>query len=150
MFLYTSSLMAFSSTAVSIADLNLVLQVTALALVIIGWRRAVKKRVRQHGQIMAVAVVLNLVSILLIMGPSFFLGLGFIMSNPFNTISVVSISHHGLGLLAELLGLYLVYKWRFQKTFTFCYGHQNLMKITIITWVITNILGIVIYVYLFL
>lgn len=145
-----SSLMAFSSTAVSVADLNLILQTTALALVIIGWRRAVKKRVRQHGKIMTVAVVLNFASILLIMGPSFFLGLGFIMSNPFNSISLVSISHHGLGLLAELLGIYMVYKWRFQKSFTFCYRHQNLMKIIIITWATTNILGIVIYVYLFL
>jgi uncharacterized membrane protein YozB (DUF420 family) len=138
------------SNAGLIAFTNLIIQFSVLSLVVFGWRRAASKHIRVHGIAMITAVVLNAVSIVLVMGPSFLLGFEFIISNSFNSISIVSLLHHTLGLIVEIMGVYITLSWRLQKALTVCYSYLKLMKVTIYLWGVTFLLGFVIYLSLFL
>ena len=98
---------------------------------------------------MAVAVALNAVSLATIMLPSLLLGLGFVAKYPTNPISITTIFHAGIGTVAEFLGIYLVLKWRFSKTYVECMKNRRLMKPTIYLWVTTAILGVIFYIELY-
>ena len=129
--------------------MNLLLQIAMLCVLVIGRSRAKGKNFGPHGRYMAVAVVLNAASIATIMVPSLLLGLGFLATNPTNPISIITILHAGMGTVAEFLGIYLVYKWRFSKAVVECMKNRRLMKPTIALWATTAILGVLFYLELY-
>lgn len=131
------------------ADVNLILQLTMLCVLLIGRSRAKGKNYGQHGRYMAGVVVLNAASLATIMLPSLMLGLGFVVNYPTNPISIITILHAITGTVAEFLGIYIVLKWRFSKTFVECMKNKRLMKPTIILWVTTAILGVLFYIELY-
>ena len=129
-----------------LADINLILQLAMLCVLIFGRSRAKGKKFGLHGRIMTVAVVLNAASLVTVMLPSLMLGLGFLVTNSTNPISIITILHAIIGTIAELLGIYLVLKWRFSKTFVECIKNKKLMNPTIILWITTALLGIILYI----
>ena len=131
------------------ADLNLILQIAMLCVLLIGRRRAKGKNFGQHGRYMAMAVVLNAASLATTMLPSLLLGLGFVVIYPTNPISIITILHAGMGTVAEFLGIYLVYKWRFTKAIVECMKNKRFMKPTLALWTTTAILGILFYLELY-
>ncbi|MGF3522776.1 MAG: hypothetical protein ACQXXJ_06745, partial [Candidatus Bathyarchaeia archaeon] len=55
------------------------------------------------------------------------------------------LSHHIVGLIAELLAGFLVLKWIFRRfDVTLCKG-KNLMRTTISTWLVSILLGIFLF-----
>jgi uncharacterized membrane protein YozB (DUF420 family) len=142
--------MGFLGTQAGIpADVNLILQIAILCALLVGRSRAKRKNFRQHGTIMAVALTLNAASLATIMLPSLLLGLGFVVANPENPLSIIAILHAGLGTVSLFLGIYLVMTWRFSKPLVACLKNRRLMKPTIILWTTTAIIGILLYLELY-
>jgi len=96
---------------------------------------------------MAIALVLHLVTILVIMIPSFTLAVvpEFIIPDPTMVISLVGLIHGVTGIIAVVLGGYLVAAWRFKTDSSGCFKRKQTMRITITVWFLSLILGIVLY-----
>ncbi|MBI1763731.1 MAG: hypothetical protein HYR56_20080 [Acidobacteria bacterium] len=119
------------------ADLNLVLQLLMGGVLLLGMWLARRQRFRAHGICQAAVMLLNLPLIALVMYPAFQrstlprLGAGF--GKPDVLITTL---HAGLGLLAELMGLYVILvagtkllpaAWRFQN-------YKRWMRATLGLW----------------
>jgi len=142
--------MGFLGTQAGIpANVNLILQIAILCVLLVGRSRAKRKNFRQHGRYMAVAVALNIASLATIMLPSLLLGLGFVVTNPSNPLSIITILHAGFGTVSLFLGIYLVLTWRFSKPLVACLKNRRLMNPTIILWATTAIIGILLYIELY-
>ena len=91
------------------ADLNLVLQLIMGAALIAGALLARQKRYRAHGICQTTVLLLNLLMIGLVMGPSFQQQVKPALSKVFHKwYYEVATVHAVLGIAAELLGLYIV------------------------------------------
>ena len=138
------------TTASNFADANLILQIVLVALLIWGRTHAKGGKYRNHGSFMAVAVALNIISFLLVMGPSMSLGWGIVVSQPTNPGVIISVIHAIGGGFALLSGIYFVISWRFADTFTRCMGRRTWMIATIGLWLLSTLTGIAFYVYYYL
>jgi len=127
---------------VLVAPISLVLQILILFLLLGSiWFKAAKK-FRQHGLTMLTAVVLHTTTIVAVMIPSF----GGISSGHFSTvISALAILHGTLGALAEILGVWVVASWRLRDSQEHCISKRRVMRLTLVTWIIAIILGVLIY-----
>ena len=142
--------MGFLGTSAGIsADINLILQIAIICFLIVGRSKAKRKNFIQHGQYMALVVALNTVAFTTVMLPSLLFGVGFIIAYPFNLLSIIFVFHSALGVISLLLGYYLVLKWRFNKPLVECLKNRILMRPTIILWVATAIIGILLYLELY-
>lgn len=91
------------------ADLNLVVQLLMGVALMAGARLAKQKRYRAHGICQTTVLLLNLLMIGLVMGPSFQQQVRPAMFKfRHKSYYEVATIHAGLGLSAELLGLYIV------------------------------------------
>jgi uncharacterized membrane protein YozB (DUF420 family) len=91
------------------ADLNLVVQLIMGSALIAGARLAKHKRYRAHGICQTTVLSLNLLMIGLVMGPSFQQQVKPALSKvPHKWYYQVAAMHGFLGIVAELLGLYIV------------------------------------------
>jgi len=94
---------------------------------------------------MIVAVALNALSFILIMGPSLF-GLGsFIIAQTLDMISIVTVIHGVFGAVTEILGLWVVGIWRLQSSIQKCVRKKRIMRVTLAIWLIALLLGILLY-----
>ena len=91
------------------ADLNLVVQLIMGTALIAGARLAKQKHYKAHGICQTTVLLLNLLMIGLVMGPSFQQqvkpALPKVLHRLYYKVAAV---HAGLGITAELLGLYIV------------------------------------------
>ena len=91
------------------ADFNLVVQLMMGAALIVGALLAKQKRFRAHGICQTTVLLLNLVMIGLVMGPSFQQQVKPVLPKVFQKWYYgVAAIHAVLGIAAELLGLYIV------------------------------------------
>jgi uncharacterized membrane protein YozB (DUF420 family) len=91
------------------ADLNLVVQLIMGSALIAGARLARHKRYKAHGTCQTTVLLLNLLMIGLVMGPSFQRQVKPALSKVLHRWYYEVAAIHGvLGILAELLGLYIV------------------------------------------
>jgi uncharacterized membrane protein YozB (DUF420 family) len=91
------------------ADLNLVVQLIMGTALIAGTYLAKQKRYKAHGTCQTTVLLLNLLMIGLVMWPSFQEGVKPALSKVLHRwYYAVAIIHAGLGITAELLGLYIV------------------------------------------
>jgi uncharacterized membrane protein YozB (DUF420 family) len=91
------------------ADLNLVVQLIMGAALIVGAYLAKQKRYRAHGICQTAVLLLNLLMIGLVMGPSFHHQVRpALFKGIHKWYSGLAIVHALLGITAELLGLYIV------------------------------------------
>jgi uncharacterized membrane protein YozB (DUF420 family) len=129
-----------------IATGSLVIQITILFLLLGGYGLKVKKKFRQHGIVMLVAVVLHTITILAVMIPAF----NAIMTGDFPIIVATITSVHGtLGITAEVLGVYIVASWRLRTSLQYCMPKKKWMLLTIILWITAIILGVTIYLHFY-
>jgi len=135
-----------SGTSASVfSDLNLILQIVLLILLLAGFILGKKKTggsIKIHGRLMTVLVVLNALSILLIMGPSLFTNLGAAAEEVFTIGFPLTLLHHSIGLIAEILGVVLVFK-KFGNV-------RRWMRITFTLWLVALLSGIGFYIVYFL
>jgi len=103
----------FGTKASVLSDLNLLVQIVLLVILLVGFRLGKKKTkasLTMHGRFMRVLVVLNVLSILFVMGPSLLLNFGAAVDEVFVVGFPLTLVHHSIGLVAEILGLVLVFK----------------------------------------
>ena len=132
-----------------IAQVNLGLQITILAIVLIGYVLKRKAKFFLHGASMLVGVALNLISFLVVMGPSL-LSFEIIRTQPMNEASLIALTHGIIGGTALVSGVLMVASWHLQSSTKSCVKRKTLMKITIVLWTIALVLGIWLYTILYL
>ena len=147
----------YSITVLSMALLNnpvaliitasLLIQIIVLSLLIAGYMMKRKLRFRQHGIIMATALILHLSVVFYVMIPSLVLAViqEYIIPAPLGIISLVSIIHGILGAITITLAVWIVASWRFQKSIQGCVKRKNYMLKTLTVWIATLIFGITLY-----
>ena len=123
------------------SDLNLILHVVLLALLLVGFilgRKKTGSSLKLHGRLMTVLVALNALSILLIMGPSLIIYFGAAVGEILVIRFPLTLFHHAIGLIAEVLGAVLVFK-KFGNV-------RRWMRTTFILWLVALLSGIGFYI----
>jgi uncharacterized membrane protein YozB (DUF420 family) len=141
----------FNANAPFTADLNLLFQIVILVFLLAGVSIAkLRHSIAKHGVVMGIAVILNSVSIAFVMIPSS-LSFGGLFSAPFSVPALVVLLHIVLGSLAEILGIWLVVTWAFRRQdVKTCAKKKNVMRGTILLWLIELFLGVYVYTMLYL
>jgi uncharacterized membrane protein YozB (DUF420 family) len=127
-------------------EINLVFQIVILAIIFVAFALKKMRKYLLHGWMMLVGVVLNALSFVLIMVPSFSNMREFILANALNRISLVTLAHGVLGGIAEVLGVILIAYWHLQSSTKNCVRRKKVMRITFGLWVIALLLGILLYI----
>ena len=127
-----------------VATSSLVLQLIVLGLLLLGYNFKRQKKYRKHGFSMFAAVLIHLITILVVMVPSFGAIIFFETGLP-SYIVALSVVHGLLGLLAFIFGLWLVASWRFRVSPQNCFPKKKFMRVTIIIWITAIILGAAMY-----
>jgi hypothetical protein len=129
-----------------ISTISLGIQIVVLGLLIGGYFLKSQKKYRQHGILMLSAVVLHIISILVVMVPSFAAFFGDLSLVNFADIFVITtLIHVSAGLLAALLGIWLVSSWHLQTNLQTCFKKKRVMDVTLILWLLAIVLGVVLY-----
>jgi hypothetical protein len=128
------------------STISLGIQMVVLGLIISGYLIKRQKKYRQHGIIMLSAVVLHIISILVVMIPSFAAFFGDFSSVNFADIIVITtLIHVSAGLLAALLGVWLVSSWHLQVSLQTCFKKKRVMDVALGLWLLAIVLGVVLY-----
>ncbi len=130
------------------AEIDIFLQVTVLALLIVSIAAMRLKKIKPHAWLMLTAVIVNLIAFSVIMAPAFTaiaLGIG-------GTISSTALAHVALGALTMLtsfwvLGTWLAPSYLERNPKMRCYGKFNKRLMTAVTllWIAAIIMGIVLF-----
>ncbi len=121
-------------------------QIVVLGMLTAAFVLRKKKEYRRHGVVMLYAVALHLVSILVVMVPSFVAFLGGLSSISFADFGVATAFIHVFsGLFAAVLGIWLVGSWRLQESFQKCFRKKRVMDLALGVWLVAIALGIVLY-----
>jgi uncharacterized membrane protein YozB (DUF420 family) len=131
--------------AALIASLSLVFQMVTLSIVVSGYIMKRRMRFIEHGKLMLVAVLMQFLSFLIIMGPAFVIIVetGFVQ-RPL-LLSSVTVFHACLGATALSAGIWITGSWHFQTSIENCIRKRNIMRYLIIIWILALILGITLY-----
>ncbi len=123
------------------ADLNLLLQLIVLVILLVGvklGKEKTQKSLKTHGNVMTVMVVLTAIGIFTVMLPSFVANFSAVLEEPFTIGFPLTSIHTLFGILAEGLGIVLVFKK---------FGNVKLwMRLTAALWLIAIISGIAFYI----
>ncbi|RDE17723.1 MAG: hypothetical protein C4K49_01430 [Candidatus Thorarchaeota archaeon] len=140
----------FGSSAGIIFDVNLIIQTVLAILLVAGV--VLKRPLKRHGNIMAIATLANVATILLIMLPSLVRNFGAIIAGPVTTGILVTVAHVILGsatiLLALLFGFRFFSATRNSKPLK-C-GTKRMMILSIVLWFVTLSAGLAFYYYYYL
>lgn len=133
------------NTILLIASLSLVVQIVTLSIVIFGYIMKRRMRFIQHGTLMLIAVAMQFVSFMLVMGPAFFIIIenGFVQRSIL--LSMVTLVHVSLGGTALATGIWITGSWHLQNSIENCVKRRNIMRYLIITWILALIFGITLY-----
>jgi hypothetical protein len=129
-----------------IASLSLVVQLITLSILISGYILKRKMKFIKHGTLMLVAVAMQSVSFLLVMGPAFLLIIeNGLVQKPI-LLSTVTLVHAILGGTSLATGIWIAGSWHLQTSVENCIRKRNIMRYLIITWILALIFGITLYV----
>ncbi|MEM2118555.1 MAG: hypothetical protein QW840_00320 [Candidatus Bathyarchaeia archaeon] len=123
---------------------NLVLQIVIFAVLFTSMGFKQKRRYVMHGILTLAAVLLNTLSFVLIMGPSLF-GLEIISAQPFHIVSVVTVLHAVFGIVALILGFWLLAAWRLRSNVKECFKRKTVMRMTMFSWMASLVSGFLFY-----
>ena len=132
----------FGTKALLIVDVNLILMLIILTTLVIGYLMMRRGRLKIHGYLMFIVVVLKMASILLVMLPS-----GLVILTESHLVNFIPITavHVVIGSVTEAVGLYIVWTWRFKEPTASCFRLRRFMKWLFILWLATIGLGILLY-----
>jgi uncharacterized membrane protein YozB (DUF420 family) len=128
----------------SVATVSIVIQMIVLVLLIGGAWLKRKKKFRQHGITMFAAILLHVIMILAWMMPIF--------SSLFTSPAAISLAdlltvgiivHALTGVVAIILGAWVVASWRLKVNVKTCFAKKDIMRVTITLWIIALIIGII-------
>ncbi len=140
--------MGFLGTRASfIADVNLITQLVIIVLLVAGWRMmSDKKKARQHGQLMVLAVIMNGLTIAGVMVPSLIINFGAITINPTGVGPLDTMFHSIIGTIAWLYGAYLSFVWGLKPATVECFKRKRAMKPVFYVWLAAAVLGVLFYI----
>ncbi len=106
-----------------------------------------KNKFKIHGGLMGIAVILHVLSLLVVMGPSFYDGYDYFMTAT-SELGVQTTWIHAIpGAIAMILGIVLVGVWALRPSnIAACSRRKRLMDITVLFWFISLIFGIATYI----
>lgn len=125
---------------------NIFAQFGILAALLIGIMYVKRLRYGLHGYLTFFAVALNILSVVLVMLPSM---VGILSGASLSTFTVIVGIHSVLGLVALAVGMYIVLVWRFRKPGVSCFRLRWSMGPLAAAWVVTMILGVLMYLILY-
>ncbi|MGD6934115.1 MAG: hypothetical protein ACQCN5_07920 [Candidatus Bathyarchaeia archaeon] len=128
---------------------SLIVQLAILAFLIVGVGLKRQKRFRQHGLLMTVALVLHLISIAFVMGPSF-QAIAFTVTGLSVMVVALSVVHGVLGLISLVLGIWVILAWRFRQSLQYCAPKKKVMLATFTSWIVALLIGAALYFILYL
>ena len=133
--------MVYSGSTISFG-----IQMLVLGLLIGAIFLKIQKKYRQHGVLMLFAVALHWISILIVMIPSF----ATFFSAPSTVhaaepIEIATLVHVLAGLIAAVLGVWLVGSWRLRADLQTCFRKKRIMDVTFGLWSLAIVSGIVLY-----
>jgi hypothetical protein len=134
----------------AMATVSLALQIVTLSVIVSGYILKRKNQFLSHGTLMSVALILQVASFLLIMGPSF-LSLaenGHIQE--LTWVSLVTFFHAGLGGTTLVVGSWIVGGWHLQTSTEKCVTKRIFMRYVFVIWILSLILGTTLYALLYL
>lgn len=134
-------------TIFAVATATLLVQIVVFVLLIVGYQFKRQLQFRKHGVAMASAVIVHAVSIFAVMIPSFssVVSPTAVLPEPQQLVYAAGAIHAVTGILAFLLGLWLVVAWRFESNVQRCLKHKKVMRVTLALWLTALVLGIVLY-----
>ena len=124
---------------------NLYLQFLFLALVCVSLGLKTQKKFRLHGITMLAAVVLHLISVIIVMIPSYISMLPLITEGALSAVYVITFIHGIIGILTTVLAIWIVASWRLRQSLKYCAPKKSAMRATLILWVLAVILAILLY-----
>jgi uncharacterized membrane protein YozB (DUF420 family) len=135
---------------VLLSQANLVLEIIILTVLFAAFALKRKGKFRAHGGMMLAGVVLNILSFAIVMGPAFLsLGQNGLFNHP-GRLYYVTLVHAGLGGTALVLGVFLVASWHLKASIQECMRRKKIMRLTFILWILALILGILLYMLLYI
>lgn len=137
----------FGTRAEAVVDFSLLLQIIILFVLFLGYKFKVDKKLRNHGIVMSIALFLHTFSILIVMVPSLLNYSGLLFTDFSNVLVIITWLHAPIGLLAVILGIFLVAKWKFDALVEKCAKRKHLMKPVMVLWIFSLFLGIAFYIY---
>jgi uncharacterized membrane protein YozB (DUF420 family) len=140
----------FNPSAPFSSDLALLLEIVVFLVFLAGFVLVKARRdYAKHGPIMGVAIALHTVSILMVMVPSLLSSSG-LFENLLGSLQVAILAHATLGILVEILGLYVVLAWVLHyKDVKPCFKRKKIMRVLAICWTAALILGACVYILLY-
>jgi len=140
----------FNPNAPLTADLNLLFQIAIFFFLAAGVSIAkFRRKFIEHGATMAIALVLNTISIAVVMIPSF-QGFRGVLSMPFTRPAFIIVVHAAAGTLVEIIGVWLVGTWAFRHhNIKACARKRSIMRATVFLWLVELLLGMYVYIMLY-
>ena len=128
------------------STIGLAIELVVLALLISGYLVKRQHKYRQHGLIMFSALVLHIISIMLIMVPSFGAFFSDVSAVNFaDALVIAALIHVSAGVIAALLGIWLVSSWHLQESVQTCFRKKHFMDVTLVLWFLAISLGFILY-----
>jgi len=129
-----------------VATLSLIFQIAVFVLLLEGYILRKQRRFRLHGIFMLLSVVLHLVMILVIMVPSFVLGvIPLIATHAFDATTILGPVHVAMGTFGVVLGVWIVVGWRLRQSLEFCVPKKKWMRLTLGVWLTSLVAGFLLY-----
>jgi len=131
-------------------DLNLILQIVTLIIIFASLFLKKSGKVKLHGATMGIAVLLHILSLIAVMGPSFSQSIEFYIGQT-SFLGVQTAWIHAIpGGIAILLGVLLVALWAAKPSnIAPCYKRKRIMDATLALWLISIVFGIATYVFFY-
>jgi uncharacterized membrane protein YozB (DUF420 family) len=130
----------------ALTHVSFAFQILILGLLVAGYAYFIKKDMKKHGALTATATILNTISILALMVPDFLHETEEIAENILGAEPLLLLGHHLIGLVAEVLAVFIVLRWALGRfSYLSCRG-KALMDVTFGAWIISLALGVVIYI----
>jgi len=136
----------FGTEAVLQTDINLILQIVMFLIIVIGLVYKNKRKFKIHGGIMGIAVILHILSLLVVMGPSFSENYEYFTTGTSDVGVQTTWIHAVPGAIAMIMGIVLVGAWALRPSnIAACSRRKRLMDITVLLWLISLMFGITTY-----
>ena len=132
-------------------DINLILQIITMVMLLVSVYYMKIGKLKQHGILMGLAVILHVLTFVSVMGPIFSQNFEFFSTETSFLLVQTTWLHAIPGAIALLLAIFLVGKWVIHASVTApCYKRRRLMDLTLILWLISLVFGIATYVLIYL
>jgi uncharacterized membrane protein YozB (DUF420 family) len=128
------------------SDIDIVVQLVILGLLLYGYQRLkFRHKLRDHGIIFTVATILNTAAILFLMVPDFLLE--HLETGSIDPSFAIILVHVVLGGIAEILALWIVIRWHWnRKALKKCKGRM-VMNLTYFSWLVDLAIGFGLYLF---